>query len=341
MESNAHALTWAQLTEHEFADFYALYNGLESCLNSQTLKTWYDKLPVQLDAGLNPTRWGDLSEWLTHWRSLPNPINSTVDFKQNAVTLTTDDTVVQSALHTALMGLHPWRKGPFHFFGIDVDTEWRSCLKWGRIAPHLNLTDKTILDVGCGNGYYGWRMLGDKARAIIGIDPSPRFVLQWGSVKRYCPTEPNYVIPIGIEALPPQLQAFDVTFSMGVLYHRKSCFDHLQQLKDTLVPGGQLVLETLVIPGPTGMTLLPESRYAKMRNVWQLPSVGTLLSWVNRCGFQEAEVVDESTTTPAEQRRTDWMQFESLTDFLDPHDASKTIEGYPAPRRVVVLAKKP
>ena len=35
-----------------------------------------------------------------------------------------------------------------------------------------------------------------------------------------------------------------------------------------------------------------------------------------------------------EQRKTDWMTFESYSDFIDPSDPSKTIEGYPAPLRV-------
>ena len=44
-------------------------------------------------------------------------------------------------------------------FSIDIDTEWRSDLKWNRIAGAVDFSRKTVLDVGCGNGYYGWRML--------------------------------------------------------------------------------------------------------------------------------------------------------------------------------------
>jgi tRNA (mo5U34)-methyltransferase len=29
-------------------------------------------------------------------------------------------------MRQALMGLSPWRKGPFDLFGVHVDTEWRS-----------------------------------------------------------------------------------------------------------------------------------------------------------------------------------------------------------------------
>ncbi|PMC22346.1 tRNA 5-methoxyuridine(34)/uridine 5-oxyacetic acid(34) synthase CmoB, partial [Klebsiella aerogenes] len=44
---------------------------------------------------------------------------------------------------------------------------------------------------------------------------------------------------------------------MGVLYHRRSPLDHLWQLKDQLAPGGELVLETLVIEGDENTVLVP------------------------------------------------------------------------------------
>nr|WP_169730591.1 DUF1698 domain-containing protein [Carnimonas nigrificans] len=41
-----------------------------------------------------------------------------------------------------------------------------------------------------------------------------------------------------------------------------------------------------------------------------------------------------------EQRSTEWMTFQSLKDFLDPEDQHKTIEGYPAPRRALLVATR-
>ena len=128
---------------------------------------------------------------------------------------------------------------------------------------------------------------------------------------------------------------------MGVLYHRRSPMDHLQELKDCLRPGGQLVLETLVIEGRQGDTLVPEGRYARMGNVWFLPSCGTLLGWLRKLGFVDPEVVDVAVTSTDEQRSTNWMKFHSLKNFLDPEESSKTIEGYPAPMRAVVTAHAP
>ncbi len=52
-------------------------------------------------------------------------------------------------------------------------------------------------------------------------------------------------------------------------------------------------------------------------------------------------IADVCVTTTEEQRRTEWMVTESLADFLDPNDRSKTVEGYPAPQRAVLIARKP
>ena len=128
---------------------------------------------------------------------------------------------------------------------------------------------------------------------------------------------------------------------MGVLYHRRSPMDHLRELKATLRPGGQLVLETLIIEGGLGECLVPEGRYAMMNNVWFLPSATTLISWLKKCGFVNPRVVDITKTTLEEQRTTDWMTFHSLSDFLDPNDDTKTVEGHPAPLRGVFLAEMP
>ena len=232
----------------------------------------------------------------------------------------------------------PWRKGPFTLHGLTIDTEWRSDWKWDRVLPHLApLTHRTVLDVGCGSGYHLWRMRGAGAEFVVGIDPSQLFYSQFSAIKHFHPDPNVHLLPIGIDEMP-ELKAFDTVFSMGVLYHRKSPIDFLQQLKNQLRPGGQLVLETLVVAGDANTVLVPGERYAKMRNVWFIPSCAALLGWLSRVGFQQATVVDLNVTSLDEQRKTDWMHNESLVDFLDPTDHSKTIEGYPAPLRAVITA---
>jgi tRNA (mo5U34)-methyltransferase len=237
-----------------------------------------------------------------------------------------------------LKQLMPWRKGPFTLHGLHIDTEWRSDWKWDRVLPHLApLQHRMVLDVGCGSGYHLWRMRGAGAEFVVGIDPSQLFYAQFEAIKHFNPDPKVHLIPIGIDDMPA-LKTFDTVFSMGVLYHRKSPIDFLQQLKNQLRPGGQLVLETLVVEGDKTTVLVPGERYAKMRNVWFIPSCEALLGWLQRVGFHDAKVVDLNMTSLDEQRKTSWMENESLVDFLDPTDHSKTIEGYPAPLRAVIVA---
>ena len=256
-----------------------------------------------------------------------------------------DAETINSQIKLGLQQLGPWRKGPFQFFDTHIDTEWRSDWKWQRIASHLApLEGRTILDVGCGSGYHMWRMLGAGAYRVVGVDPSRLFLSQFQAFKQYAQSGQDKplnidLLPLKMEDVPRPLKAFDTTFSMGVLYHRKSPIDHLAELKDTLKPGGQLVLETLVIEGELGEVLMPEDRYAQMRNVWFLPSCDTLLLWARRAGFKNPRIVEKNITSLEEQRSTDWMQYQSLTDFLDAEDKTKTREGYPAPLRATLIAE--
>ena len=128
---------------------------------------------------------------------------------------------------------------------------------------------------------------------------------------------------------------------MGVLYHRQSPFEHLITLRDSLKQGGELVLETIVIDGGLGEVLVPEGRYAQMRNVWFLPSCETLMSWLRKCWFADVRLIDVTPTTIEEQRSTDWMTFHSLKDFLDGENPQLTVEGHPAPKRAVITAVRP
>lgn len=284
---------------------------------------------------------GDFDRWRHAVASLPDPPATSVSF---------DDTVTVSAelpaaavarLRDALQALHPWRKGPFSLFGVRIDSEWRSDFKWRRIAPHLDLEGLRILDVGCGNGYYGWRMLGAGAALVIGIDPSVLYCMQHQAINRCIGDDRNQALPLGLESLPEALSAgrFDAVFSMGVIYHRRDPLAHLRRLARCLVPGGAAVVESLCVEGPE--TLVPDGRYARMRNVWQVPAQQQLAQWMSQCGFQEIRIVNTAVTTTAEQRSTDWMRFDSLAEALDPTDATRTVEGHPAPRRCVLVARKP
>ena len=321
------------------------YHPFFDWLQNSDLESWHETLPALIEERLNGRRWGDMPGWLAALESLPDISVHHSDFNAGVTIGDTADITSKELdqLQQSLMGLHPWRKGPFELFGMAIDTEWRSDWKWERVLPHLqSLQNRLILDVGCGNGYHCWRMLGAGASRVIGIDPSAKFIFQFNAIKKYAGAElPIDVLPLGIEHMPTKMAAFDTVFSMGILYHRRSPMDHLRELRELLRPGGQLVLETLVIDGPEGQVLVPEGRYGKMPNVWFLPSPDTLVSWLRKQGFVNPRVVDISPTSIEEQRSTDWMTYDSLADFLDPTDMTKTAEGHPAPIRAVVIAEVP
>ena len=320
------------------------YGSLIQSLRSSKADAWADRLPQQLKHAFDPARHGQQTAWQELIDKLP-------DIPSNLRILDADTVQIggseelsgqeQTALKHKLKSLHPWRKGPYQLFGIPIDAEWRSDWKWRRLEPHIApLKHRLVLDVGCGNGYFCWRMLGKQAKMVVGIDPMPLNVMQFQAIRKlHGGNPPIFVLPLGIEDLPYGLKAFNTVFSMGVLYHRRSPIDHLLELRDCLVPGGELVLETLVIDGGLGKTLVPEGRYAQMRNVWFLPSPPTLLTWLKRCGFINIRLVDITPTSIEEQRSTDWMRFHSLNDFLSPSNPMLTCEGLPAPKRAIFIAK--
>ncbi len=305
------------------------------------LRDWRRQMPDQFSRSMSEKRFGDLPRWRAALAALPSLKAETIDLDTNAITASGQvDDGTRRELEAALRSLHPWRKGPFSLFGVDIDTEWRSDFKWDRLSGAIDpLEGRRVLDVGCGSGYHCWRMKGAGAAEVIGIDPTPLFVLQFKAIQHYLNIDSVHVLPLALEQLPPKLKSFDTTFSMGVLYHRRSPMDHLTDLRDTLAPGGQLVLETLVVEGGEDTVFVPPDRYARMGNVWFLPSPAALMKWMSKTGFIDVELVDLNQTTVAEQRSTEWMTFYSLSNFLDSDDHNKTVEGHPAPRRAIITAR--
>ena len=255
-----------------------------------------------------------------------------ISINQNSL----DSEIIVSAFKKLL----PWRKGPFMFNNLKLESEWQGDLKWKRLQNHITpLKNRRVLDVGAGNGYFTLRMAMEGAKKVLGIEPFLLFNYQYAAIKSLIGNEINaMLLPIRLEEMPKSA-IFDSVFSMGVLYHQRTHMEHLLQLKDIMAPGAELILETLVVEGPKGYMLIPEGRYAQMRNVHCLPSVETLKSWLADANFNNIKVVDISKTSSEEQRRTEWIgdNAASLEDFLDPSDPSLTKEGHPAPTRVIII----
>jgi tRNA (mo5U34)-methyltransferase len=246
-----------------------------------------------------------------------------------------------------LGALGPWKKGPFHIQGIHLDSEWRGDLKWDRVRAIASpLLNHKVLDVGTGNGYFLYRAVGDGAELALGLEPSALFCAQFLALQRFFDCKQAALLPATCEAFararsPKPWRTFDTVLSMGVLYHRRSPLDHLAELMSFAKSGGELVLETIVVDGPLGHSLVPEGRYAGMKNVWFLPTLPTLVSWLTRLELTDIRTSRPVRTTSAEQRTTKWSSRKSLAHALDPNDPSRTIEGHPAPQRAIVVAKVP
>ena len=322
----------------EFMNLHPYDALLAHCRERGIENEWMKAVCREANKALQYCRHGDLPRWAAALDTLPKT-EAMADLAHDAPRLGAQ-VENREELREHLMKLHPWRKGPLNVAGMEIDTEWRSDWKWSRIAPHVDLKGSRVLDIGCGNGYYGWRMLGAGADLVIGIDPTLVFVMQWLACRHFSGDLPNFVLPLGIEDLPDLPMEFDCVFSMGVLYHRRDPAHHLERLRRLAGASGTLVLETLVLPdSQANEVLVPEGRYARMRNVWAVPGMARLLDWLSEAGFSETETVHAGKTSVDEQRSTRWMTFESLEKALDMNDPSLTIEGHPAPRRVVIIAR--
>lgn len=310
-------------------------------ISNTPFEKYSDQIKKNIDSRLQARTYGEVKVWNQVLDKLENIAIESVDLTQDEISVHPRKQLninEKTALKTHLLRLHPWRKGPFDLFGVKIETEWQSDWKWNRIAPHIDLKHKRVLDVGCGSGYHCFRMRGAGAELVIGIEPMLKFNYQFQVFKHYMPHEPIFVLPLLDEDLPNPMPLFDTVFSMGVLYHRKSPIGHLELLKSQLKAGGELILETLIVEDRE--LLVPVDRYAKMRNVWFIPSVNQLIDWLQKLKFKNIEIIDINQTSTLEQKRTEWMYFESLQDFLNPQDQNITIDNYPAPKRAIIKAEK-
>ena len=235
--------------------------------------------------------------------------------------------------------LIPWRKGPFNIFGLEIDSESQSSIKYNLIRPHFNLKDKIVADIGCNNGYYMFRMLEDKPKKLVGFDPSPLTLHQFEFINHFVKSDIIYEM-LGVEHLEYYNHKFDFIFMLGVLYHRADPIGTLKSLARGLNSKGEILIDTFMIDGEEELCLSPNKRYSKIPNIYFIPTILALKNWLERAGFEDIEVIATTITTSEEQRKTPWSFDQSLEDFLDPNDNSKTVEGYPAPKRVYVKARK-
>ncbi|MCB2180993.1 MAG: tRNA 5-methoxyuridine(34)/uridine 5-oxyacetic acid(34) synthase CmoB [Desulfobulbaceae bacterium] len=296
----------------------------------------------QNDKKLNSNKKGFLSyrmpfESVSHLRA------SSLDLAGDVVRIGDRDDISpedRQHVHSVLRGFMPWRKGPFQVFGIDIDAEWRSYRKWDRILPVLpDLKGKVIADVGCNNGYYMFRMAHHEPLAVIGFEPYHHHYFTFKTLNSFAGLANLHLELLGVEHLFLYEKCFDVIFLMGIIYHRISPVEMLKDLKKSMKAGSTLIVESQAIPGNDPVALFPEERYAKVPGTYFVPTAACLKNWLTRAGFIDVEIFCSHAMSSDEQRKTDWMVFESFDDFIDPNNPDLTVEGYPAPLRVFLKAR--
>ena len=231
--------------------------------------------------------------------------------------------------------LMPWRKGPFQIGELYIDSEWKSNIKYNLLRKHFDLKNKRVADIGCNNGYYMFRMLEDAPKLLVGFDPSPVYKTQFDFINHFVKSDIVYEL-LGVEHVEFYEEKFDTIFCLGVLYHRSDPVVMLKQLYKGLDKQGEVILDTFYIDGEEEMALCPASSYSKIPNIYFVPTIKALKHWCLRAGFSVFEILETMVTDEGEQRKTQWIEGQSLEDFLDPKDNTKTVEGYPAPQRIYV-----
>lgn len=321
--------------EHDFG-----WEGLRSFFSN---RHWSTQFESNLELGFRRfSGHGRFETWKQLLSQLPRVESPHVELDACAPRATWNAPQHLGELEHILRALGPWKKGPFNLQGINIDAEWRSNLKWNRVLEVAHAFEgRRVLDVGTGNGYFLYRAKGEGAKYVLGLEPSAHYCAQYLALQTCYQVREIAMLPITSDEFEQGCKAFDTVLSMGVLYHRRSPLDHLAQLRGFLVSRGQLLLETIVVDGDEGYSLIPKDRYAQMRNVWFLPTIKTLTLWLKRIGFLDVTCSKVVPTTSEEQRSTSWTEQPSLRDFLDPENSALTREGYPAPQRVIVSAIAP
>ena len=243
-------------------------------------------------------------------------------------------------VYSVMQSIKPWRKGPFEVFGIEIDAEWRSERKWNRVLPSLpSLENKVVADIGCSNGYYMFRMSAHKPKCVIGFEPYLHHYFTFKTLNSFAGINNLFSELFGVEDIGLFEGSFDVVFLMGILYHRVSPLEVLREIRKAMRPGGTLIVESQGIPGDMPVALFPEERYAKVPGTYFVPTAACLKNWMLRAGFTDVEIFDSHPMSSKEQRRTEWMDFESYSDFIDQQNPNLTVEGYPAPIRIFIKGK--
>ncbi len=181
---------------------------------------------------------------------------------------------------------------------------------WQTIQKLLppDLSDKTLLDVGCNAGFYAFEAKRRGAKRVLGVDGQRQHVRQGLFVRKVLGLEVEFRRVNVYELGPRTVGQFDITLALGLLYHLKHPMLALENLYQ--VTKDLLIIETAIMPPeqtresfvhPLGEQQMVLHALAFVENPhdakeqvynWFLPGIDALKALLRATGFDEVEVVE-------------------------------------------------
>ena len=191
--------------------------------------------------------------------------------------------------------------------GEPVDHPFGNWQTIQKLLP-LDLSAKTLLDVGCNAGFYAFEAKRRGARRVLGVDGQRQHVRQGLFVRKLLGLDVEFRRLNVYELDTRSIGQFDITLALGLLYHLKHPILALEKL--FLVTSELLVIETAIMPPertpesfshplgkqqmllhPISLVENPASAKEQVFN-WFLPSIEGLKALLRTTGFVDVMVVE-------------------------------------------------
>ena len=128
----------------------------------------------------------------------------------------------------------------FHSFGTNagIQPESMQIQRW-RTMGLDDIKGRSVLDIGCAEGWFSMKCLDAGAVTVMGIDCERRLdpALKGRITQRMGAVDDPVRNPV------PQNGAFDIILCLRVLYHMRDPILALERMRKALKPGGVMLLE--------------------------------------------------------------------------------------------------
>jgi tRNA (mo5U34)-methyltransferase len=132
------------------------------------------------------------------------------------------------------------KTAPNHFLGDYPEVKWR---RFAHAVP-MNLSGKSVLDVGCNAGFYSIEMKLRGAERVVGIDTDEKYLDQARFAARVNELEIEFR-NLSVYRVAELREKFDLVLFMGVLYHLRHPLLALDLLREFVV-GDLLVAQSML-----------------------------------------------------------------------------------------------